>query len=79
MKRNTITKHKCMESIGNGLIEIERFKSCLKTFIIQNKKEIINYEVFFSHISDMLISMLKKSSQQSSIKFNCMLIVRMNV
>jgi len=70
IKRNTITKRRRMETIGNGLVEIERFKSCSKIFIIQNKKKFINYEIFFGYISDMLISKLKQSTQESSIKFN---------
>lgn len=71
MKRNTITKRRRMESAAEGeLVEIERFKSCSRTFIVKNKEEIIDYHVFFSYVSEMLISKLTQSSQQSTIKFN---------
>jgi len=59
-----------MESAEGGLVEIERFKSCSRTFIVKNKEEIIDYHVFFSYVSEMLISRLTQSSQQSTIKFN---------
>ncbi|KAL4084059.1 hypothetical protein QTP88_029375 [Uroleucon formosanum] len=59
-----------MESADGELIEIERFKSCSRTFIVKNKEEIIDYHVFFKYISEMLISRLTQSSQQSTIKFN---------
>ncbi|KAE9521487.1 hypothetical protein AGLY_018121, partial [Aphis glycines] len=71
MKRNTITKRRRMEStVESELVEIERFKSCSRTFIVKNKEEIIDYHVFFSYVSEMLISKLTQSSQQSAIKFN---------
>ncbi|KAE9523737.1 hypothetical protein AGLY_015878 [Aphis glycines] len=71
MKRNTITKRRRMESAAESeLVEIERFKSCSRTFIVKNKEEIIDYHVFFSYVSEMLISKLTQSSQQSAIKFN---------
>ncbi|KAF0691520.1 Uncharacterized protein FWK35_00029021 [Aphis craccivora] len=58
MKRNTITKRRRMKSAAEGeLVEIERFKSCSRTFIVKNKEEIIDYH-------------LTQSSQQSTIKFN---------
>ncbi|KAE9522580.1 hypothetical protein AGLY_017002 [Aphis glycines] len=60
-----------MESTAESeLVEIERFKSCSRTFIVKNKEEIIDYHVFFSYVSEMLISKLTQSSQQSAIKFN---------
>ncbi|KAE9521636.1 hypothetical protein AGLY_017932 [Aphis glycines] len=71
MKRNTITKRRRMESAVKGeLVEIERFKNCSRTFIVKNKEEIIDYYVFFSYVSEMLISRLTQSSQQSTIKLN---------
>ncbi|KAL4083511.1 hypothetical protein QTP88_028827 [Uroleucon formosanum] len=59
-----------MESADGELIEIKRFKSCSRTFIVKNKEEIIDYHVFFKYISEMLISRLTQSSQQLTIKFN---------
>ncbi len=71
MKRNTITKRRRMESAVKGeLVEIERFKNCSRTFIVKNKEEIIDYYVFFSYVSEMLISRLTQSSQQLTIKLN---------
>ncbi|CAI6356350.1 unnamed protein product [Macrosiphum euphorbiae] len=70
MKRNTITKRRRMESDEGGLVEIERFKSCSRTYIVKNKEEIIDYNVFFNYVSEMLISRLTQSSQQSAIKLN---------
>ncbi|XP_050059716.1 uncharacterized protein LOC126551002 [Aphis gossypii] len=46
MKRNTITKRRRMESTAESeLVEIERFKSCSRTFIVKNKEEIIDYHL----------------------------------
>ena len=62
-----------MESAESRLVEIERFKSCSRTFIVNNKEEIIDYLpciFFFSYVSEILISMLTQTSQQSTIKFN---------
>ncbi|KAL4153484.1 hypothetical protein QTP88_001317 [Uroleucon formosanum] len=56
-----------MESADGELIEIERFKSRSRTFIVKNKEEIIDYHVFFKYISEMLISRLTQSSQQSKM------------
>ncbi|XP_022180830.1 uncharacterized protein LOC111041004 [Myzus persicae] len=70
MKKNTITKRRRMESAEGELIEIERFKSCSRTFIVKNKEEIIDYHVFFSYVSEMLNSRLTQSNHQSTIKFN---------
>ncbi|XP_060847730.1 LOW QUALITY PROTEIN: uncharacterized protein LOC132931392 [Rhopalosiphum padi] len=70
MKRKVITKYQRMNTSGTGMIEIERFKKCSKTFIIKNSKKYTDYKSFFSYISDKLISKLKKSCLNTSIKFN---------
>lgn len=59
-----------MNVIGNGLVEIERFKKSSQTFFIKNNSKFIHYPLFFSSILDQLIFKLKHSSLQTSIKFN---------
>jgi hypothetical protein len=70
MKWRMISKSIRMNTIGDGLEEIERFKKTSKTFFIKNKSKFINYPLFFSSISDKIISKLKYSCIQTSIKFN---------
>lgn len=70
MKRSVITKYQRMNTSGSGLIEIERFKKCSKTFIIKNSQKYVDYKLFFSYILDKLILKLKQSSQKTAIKFN---------
>jgi hypothetical protein len=70
MKRRMISKSIRMNTIGDGLVEIERFKKTSKTFFIKNTSKFISYPLFFSSISDKIISKLKYSCIQTSIKFN---------
>ena len=70
MKRQTISKSIRMSTIGDGLVEIERFKKSSKTFFIKNTSKFIHYPLFFNSISDKIISKLKISCIQTSIKFN---------
>ncbi|XP_050056138.1 uncharacterized protein LOC126549806 [Aphis gossypii] len=70
MNRNIITKKQRMNTIGSGLIEIERFRKGLKTFIIKNCENYIDYKLFFNYISHGLILKLKQSCIKTSIKFN---------
>ncbi|KAE9529152.1 hypothetical protein AGLY_011948 [Aphis glycines] len=70
MKRKVIRKYQRMNTTGTGLIEIERFKKCSKTFVIKNNKKYTDYNLFFSYILDKLVSKLKKLSLNTSIKFN---------
>ncbi|KAE9525838.1 hypothetical protein AGLY_014064 [Aphis glycines] len=70
MNRNIITKKQRMNTIGSGLIEIERFRKGSKTFIIKNCENYIDYRLFFNYISHGLILKLKQSCIKTSIKFN---------
>jgi hypothetical protein len=47
MKRRMISKSIHMNTIGDGLVEIERFKKTSKTFFIKNTSKFINYSLFF--------------------------------
>ncbi|KAE9536141.1 hypothetical protein AGLY_007364 [Aphis glycines] len=70
INRNIITKKQRMNTIGSGLIEIERFRKGSKTFIIKNCENYIDYRLFFNYISHGLILKLKQSCIKTSIKFN---------
>jgi len=70
MKRKTVTKCQQMSFTDTGLFEIERFKKCSKTFVIKNTLQIIDYTLFFDYTLDKLISKMKQSCIQTSIKFN---------
>ena len=70
MKQQRISKSIRMNTIGDGLVEIERFKNTSKTFFIKNKSKFTHYPLFFNSISNKIISKLKYSCVQTSIKFN---------
>jgi len=70
MKRKTVTKCQRMSSTDEGLFEIERFKKCSKTFVIQNTLKFIDYSLFFDYAFDKLILKLEQSCTQTAIKFN---------
>lgn len=70
MQRKTITKSMRMNSIGDGFVEMERFKKSSQTFFIKNTSKFIHYPLFFNSISDKIISKLKNACRQTSIKFN---------
>ncbi|XP_050066082.1 uncharacterized protein LOC126555168 [Aphis gossypii] len=70
MNRNIITKKQRMNTIGSGLIDIERFRKGSKTFIIKNCENYIDYKLFFNYILHELILKLRQSCIKTSIKFN---------
>lgn len=70
MKRKTVTKWQRMQTTDTGLVEIERFKKCSKTFVIKNMLAFIDYNQFFRYTLDKIILKLKQSCSQTSIKFN---------
>lgn len=65
-----ITKRTRMNVIGSGLIQIDRFKKCSKTFVLKNDYNFIDFNQFFDYSFEMLVCKLKKFTQQSTIKFN---------
>jgi hypothetical protein len=70
MMRRTISKKIRMGVTGDGLIEVERFKSTSKTFILNNVNQFIDFNQFFKNSLNLLINKLEKATQNTSIKFN---------
>ncbi|XP_029344683.1 uncharacterized protein LOC115033927 isoform X1 [Acyrthosiphon pisum] len=70
MQRNLVTKKTRMNIIGSGLIQLDRFKKCSKTYVLKNDYNFIDFKQFFDYGFDMIVCKLKKMAQQSSIKFN---------
>jgi len=70
MRRKVITKFRRMEIIGNGLVEIERFKNTSKTSVLRNVNNFIDFDQFFEYSLRMLVNKLKETTQRISIKFN---------
>ncbi|XP_050064503.1 LOW QUALITY PROTEIN: uncharacterized protein LOC126553366 [Aphis gossypii] len=70
IQRNVISKRTCMNVIGSGLIQLNRFKKCSKTFVLKNDYNFIDFNQFFDYGFEMIVCKLKKMTQQTSIKFN---------
>ncbi len=70
MQRNVISKRTRMNVIGSGLIQLNRFKKCSKTFVLKNDYNFIDFNQFFDYSFEMIVCKLKKMTQQTSIKFN---------
>jgi len=53
-----------MNVIGSGLIQIDRFKKCSKTFVLKNDYNyFIDFNQFFDYGFEMLVSKLKKNDK----------------
>ncbi|KAF0698782.1 Uncharacterized protein FWK35_00038911 [Aphis craccivora] len=70
MQRNVISKRTRMNVIGSGLIQLNRFKKCSKTFVLKNDYNFIDFNQFFDYGFEMIVCKLKTMTQQTSIKFN---------
>ncbi|KAE9522233.1 hypothetical protein AGLY_017371 [Aphis glycines] len=70
IQRNVISKRTRMNVIGSGLIQLNRFKKCSKTFVLKNDYNFIDFNQFFDYRFEMIVCKLKKMTQQTSIKFN---------
>jgi len=58
MRRQVSTKARRMEIIGNGLVEIERFKNTSKTCVLRNVNNFIDFGQFFEYSFRMLFDKL---------------------
>ncbi|XP_050066624.1 uncharacterized protein LOC126555790 [Aphis gossypii] len=70
IQRNVISKRTRMNVIRSGLIQLNRFKKCSKTFVLKNDYNFIDFNQFFDYGFEMIVCKLKKMTQQTSIKFN---------
>lgn len=75
VKMPRILKISRMNVIGDGLVEIERFKTTSKTFALKNLNKFLDFKQFLNYCSNMLIHKLKKVSSNTSIKFNLFIII----
>lgn len=64
-------KSDCLNTMGTGLIEIERFKKTRSnTYFLKNTKNFLDFTQFFKFTLPLLISKLRSLCSGSTYKFN---------